>query len=158
MSSLKQQVNEISRTMPMDDNVNNHMHSSQVIELLNRSLRMEYSMIVHYPLIANFIKDEKIRELAIELGSGSIKHANTVADLVKSCGGEPVWSVEPFPEKLGIKQIFSEQLEKEKQAMEMHKKNACLVDDEEMKNKLEELAREENNHIKTVNKILSMLG
>ena len=56
-------------------------------------------------------------------GSASIKHADVVASAISKLGGNPVWSLESFPEQLDITDIFREQIEKEKLALQLHQQN-----------------------------------
>ncbi len=131
--------------------------SNRLMDLLNQALRLEYSLIVHYPRLANTIKDEEIRKLTLELGSASIRHADVVANTITQLGGEPDWSMELYPEDMGTVKIFQTQLEKEKLALKLHRESADLVPSSSLQVKLSNLAREEEQHIQIVNRILSRL-
>lgn len=131
--------------------------STQIIDRLNQSLQLEYSLIVHYPRVASLIEDEETRNLTLKLGSDSIKHADTVANAINNIGGTPNWSFELFPEWLDIVEIFQKQLEKEKLALQLHRQSVNLVHDSSLKTKFSELAKSEELHIKTVEEILSRL-
>ena len=131
---------------------------AQTLDLLNRSLQLEYSLIVHYPRIASAIEDEKVRELTLALGSASIKHANVIADVISKLGGNPQWSIESFPEQMGIIDIFQQQLEKEKLALQLHQQSARSVPDAMLSDKFNKLARDEEAHIQVVEKILAGLA
>jgi rubrerythrin len=125
--------------------------------LLNQALRLEYSLIVHYPRLANTIKDEETRKLVLELGSASIRHADVVANTITQLGGEPDWSMELYPDEMDTVEIFQTQLEKEKLALKLHRESADLVPSNSLQVKLSTLAREEEQHIQIVNRILSRL-
>ena len=131
---------------------------AQILDQLNQSLHLEYSLIVHYPRIASRIKDKKVREMALKLGSVSVKHADIVADAITKLGGTPQWSFEGFPEETNITDIFQKQLEKEKLALRLHQQSAHLIQDTELSDNFSKLAREENAHIKIVEDILSRLA
>ncbi len=125
--------------------------------VLNRALTLEYTLIIHYPRLAAMIPDETTRKLASELGSASIKHADIVANAIIRLGGKPDWSFEPFPEKVDLVSIFQTQLGKEKTALELHRQNAYLVTDSALREKFEDIAKEEESHIKMVQSILARL-
>ena len=131
--------------------------SHRLMDLLNQALRLEYSLIVHYPRLANTIKDEETRKLTLELGSASIHHADVVANTITQLGGEPDWSMELYPEDMDTVEIFQTQLEKEKLALKLHHESADLVPSSSLQVKLSNLAREEEQHIQIVNRILSRL-
>ncbi len=132
--------------------------SNKLMGLLNQALRLEYSLIVHYPRLANTIKDEEIRKLTLELGSASIRHADVVANTISQLGGEPDWSMELYPEDMDTVKIFQTQLEKEKLALQLHRESADLVPSSSLRGELSALAMEEEQHIKIVNHILSRLN
>ena len=131
--------------------------SSQVLDLLNQALKLEYSIIVHMPRIASTIDDEKTREMAQILGNASVKHADTVANAISTLGGNPEWSFESVPVGKDLVEIFEKQLEKEKLAMQLHKESASLIQDRTLKLKFEQLSRDEEGHIQIVNDILLRL-
>ncbi len=131
--------------------------SNKLMGLLNQALRLEYSLIVHYPRLASTIKDEETRKLVLELGSASIRHADIVANTITQLGGEPDWSIELYPEDMETVEIFQTQLEKEKLALKMHRESGDLVPSSSLQVKLSNLAREEEQHIQIVNRILSRL-
>jgi bacterioferritin len=132
--------------------------NSQVLALLNQSLNLEYSMVIHYPRIASAIKDEETRNLANNLGEASIGHADTVANTIIKLGGSPRWSFKPLPYNPDVIKIFEIQLEKEKQALQLHRHSAGLVLDSSLRDNFNKLAKEEEQHVKAVEKILSRLG
>ncbi|MFH1311677.1 MAG: ferritin-like domain-containing protein [Candidatus Eisenbacteria bacterium] len=131
--------------------------SRTALDVLNRALRLEYSLIIHYPRIANSIPDEETRKLVQQLGEASTHHADVVADAIKELGGEPDWSFAPFPEQRDPESIMRTQLEKEKMALELHERAAGLVHSRSMRDQLRTLAREEEAHIHTVEQILERL-
>lgn len=131
--------------------------STEILELLNKALELEYSLVVHYPRIASTISDGKTRELALSLGTDSVKHADIVARAVSSLGGDPVWSFEPFPAETDIVRLFRRQLEKEQQALRLHEESTLAARDGSLRLKLGQLATDERRHIHTVEEILSRL-
>jgi bacterioferritin len=131
--------------------------SSQIVDLLNQALKLEYSIIIHMPRIASTIEDEKTREMAHILGNASVKHADTVANAISTLGGNPEWAWESVPVGKDLVEIFEKQLDKEKLALQLHKDSASLIQDRTLKLKFEQLARDEEWHIKVVNDILLRL-
>jgi len=138
-----------------DDNINKNI--TRTIELMNLTLGVEYSCIVHFPRLSSIIKDEEIQNLITELGEDSTKHANIVAEAISELGGHPVWAIEPFPDDKDIVDLFRMQLEKEELALQLHSQNAKSQVDSSIKSKLEGIAKDEEKHIEIVKYILSKL-
>jgi bacterioferritin len=130
---------------------------SALVKRLNQALRVEYSLIIHYPYIANLIRDEEVKKLATELGAASIHHADVVATIISKLGGKPKWSFEPFPEGADTKKIFRMQLGKERLALQLHKGSAEMSPTSSYREALSALAKEEEQHIQVVERILSIL-
>ena len=130
----------------------------QILDLLNQTLELEYSLIVHYPRIASSIPDEETKKLVNQLGSGSIGHADAVANAITKLGGVPRWSFGAFPEETDILKTFEIQLDKEKLALQLHRRIAGLILDSSLRDKFNELAKEEESHIGTVGRIISRLN
>ena len=129
----------------------------KLVDVLNQALKLEYSFVVHYPRLANAVKDEKAKELVLQLGTDSIHHADVVADAITESGGEPDWYFELYPEDKDIITIFEEQLEKEKIALELHQLCMNMVSSNKLKQKFKKIALEEAYHIQSVDKILEIL-
>ena len=130
---------------------------SALVKRLNQALRVEYSLIIHYPYIANLIRDEEVKKSATELGAASIHHADVVATVIRKLGGKPKWSFEPFPEGADTKKIFRMQLGKERLALQLHKGSAEMSPTSSYRKALSALAKEETQHIQIVERILSIL-
>ena len=131
--------------------------SSQIVDLLNQALKVEYTIIIHIPRIASMIDDEEAREKALILGNASIKHADTVASAISILGGNPEWGFESVPLGNDLVEIFEKQLDKEKLALQLHQESASIIQDKALKLKFDQLARDEEWHIKVVNDILLRL-
>jgi rubrerythrin len=133
-------------------------NSTQILELLNKILRLEYSLIVYYPRIAAAIRDPQVRQEVLQLGSASVPHADTVARIITKLGGTPEWAFDPFPDTDDLVRTFERQLEKEKIAYDLHLQSSRLAPDPEMRDSFARLAKEEQSHIRTVLNILTRLS
>ncbi len=127
------------------------------LDLLNQALRVEYSMIHHYPRLASLIEDEEIKQLVLKLGHVSINHADIVASMIRELGGDVDWSFEFAPLETDLIKIFQTQLEREHLAFELHQQNVDLSHDSSAKEKFRKLVKDETDHIRTVESILSRL-
>jgi bacterioferritin (cytochrome b1) len=130
----------------------------QVLDVLNQSLSVEYSMILQYPAINKKIHDPDIKSMVNILVSFSIKHADTVASAIKSLGGTPHWTFEDPPSEVDLKKLFHKQLEKEKLALKLHSDGVHIVLDKAWRTRFEAMAKQELEHIKLVENILKLIG
>jgi len=129
----------------------------KVVELLNKALYLEYSFLIHYPRLASAVKDAQVKELVLQLGSSSMRHADVVADTISALGGTAEWSFDPFPMDATLTEIFTMQLQKERLALELHKQSADLLAGRPMESALRALEKEEEQHIAGVTRILETL-
>ena len=132
--------------------------SSELMDLLNQTLELEYTLIIHYPRIASAILDSEAKQLAQALGTASVAHADTVAHAITKLGGTPHWSFGPFPAERDLKKIFQSQLEKEKLALKLHQQIIGLTTDSSIRSNFIGLAKEEESHVKIAEKIISRLS
>lgn len=131
--------------------------NKELVELLNEALRLEYTFIVYYPRLAAGIEDAETKNLVHQLGTASVHHADVVAEAITQLGGNPDWSFVPFPDDKELLPLFQMQLQKEQRALELHHKAAELVPAEALSESIESLAKEEQAHISTVEKIIARL-
>jgi bacterioferritin len=129
---------------------------SEVITLLNRSLNLEYSIIIHLPRISNAFKDPVIRDKVMHLSAASVKHADTVAASIEKLGGKAEWNFESFPDDGDLVKMFEDQEAREELAHQMHSEVVRLLP-EGLKPKFREIAKEEEWHVKVAQEILDYL-
>ena len=132
--------------------------SVQLIKLLNTALKIEYSLIVHYPRLASEIQDDETRKLALELGTASVAHADIVARAITKLGGKPVWAFTPLPDNQNIVNIFQDQLKKQEESYKLHLEAAGLISPDTLAAAFESLAADEKRHIEMVKRILQKLS
>lgn len=130
---------------------------SRVVDLLNQTLKLEYSLIVNYPRLASAIKNDQTRQMTLTLGTDSIQHADIVANAITAMGGTPNWLFEPLPLEMDIVDIFKKQLEKERLALRSYQQGMNLVSSNYLRDKFSKLADQEKQHIELVQSIISRL-
>jgi rubrerythrin len=131
--------------------------NTEIVDLLGQIIKLEYSMIVNYPRLAQMIKDKETQDLTNALGIASMRHADVASKALAQLGGNPRWSFEGLAGELDLKSVFDKQLEKEILALNMHRQCAGLTQDRTLKTEFLTMAEEEKAHIKTVEKIIGNL-
>ncbi len=142
--------------MPEEEKVSRET-LQKILDLLNQSLRIEYNFVIHYPRVAQTIRDEETRKLILDLCNASVHHADVIASIITDLGGAPQWSFDLFPEEKDTLELFRIQLEKEKQALQLHENAAGLIPSGSQGGALNDLANEEKSHILTVSRIIQRL-
>ena len=129
---------------------------TELIDLLNQILCLEYSIIVHFPSISGAFPDREMSDKMLFLSTASIKHANGVAEAIEKLGGKPEWSFEPFPDGDLVK-VFEFQVEKERQAHDMHMKCAAMAEESYLRKQFATFAKDEEYHEKVAQEVLDYL-
>ncbi len=130
---------------------------SALVDLLERLLKLEYSLAVNYPRLARLIKDAATRDSAIGLGKASLRHADLLANTLNELGGSPSSSFEQIDDESDLVEVFTHQLAAEREVQRIHLEGERLATDQKLKAELLALAEEETAHVQTVEKILTYL-
>ena len=131
--------------------------NTAALALLNEALRLEYSIIIHFPRLVNMVKDLRLKKSISVLGNDSIGHADAVASAIRTLGGTPTWAFEAPPEGAGLRKMMEIQLEKEKIAEGIHRRVASLMTDPELKAKFSLMSADEKRHAALAGKILELI-
>lgn len=129
---------------------------AKTLDLLQKALIVEYSIIIYYPRLAERLPDDASRKTLYWMGEQSVRHADVVSQLIRRLGGTPEYSFEPYPEG-DILIIMRQQLEKEKLARFLYKEAQNLVTEALMATELGALVTQEEGHIKGVEIIIQRL-
>ena len=126
-----------------------------IIELLNQSLKLEYSIVHYLPSLASRLSDEDAKNRIEELTADSQRHASVVSSIIERLGGGPIRSIDKLPDEISLTDALQQQLEREKIAKQAHQQAASLIPDNALKRELSQLAIDEKSHIRTIEYILS---
>ena len=129
----------------------------EIIEILNRSLSLEYAQIYYWPPLLDRMVDRTTAEKLQRLLYDSIGHAETVAAAVRQLGGTPNWVLESPQTQGSLRDVITAQLEKEKLVRRLHTRAAELAEDQALRDKLGVLRDTETQHIALLESVLSEL-
>jgi bacterioferritin len=129
----------------------------EIIALLNRVLKLEYTIIIHLPRISGAFHDREIRDKVLHLSSASVKHADDVAAAVEKLGGKAEWEFEPFPDDGNLVRMFETQVMKEEDAHNLHLECARLAPGVVMKELFRKMAKDGVWHKDVALEILAYL-
>ena len=104
-----------------------------IVDLLNKSIQVEYGMILNYPRVLDQIinidttQSEEFINNVERLGKDSFRHATIVSKLIEELGGEPEFEVVVIDRMIDIHSMLVEQLAKEKLAMSIYKEAKMIA-------------------------------
>jgi len=129
----------------------------EIIDLLNRVLKLEYTIVIHLPRISAAFHDREVRDKVLHLSSASVKHADAVATTIEQLGGKPEWDFEPFPDDGDLVKMFEVQVTKEQEARRLHLECARLAPSPVLKDQFRHMAKDEDWHTAVARDILAYL-
>ncbi|GEM_PF-3399049 len=141
----------------LNDSPGDNDDHGQARVLLERALDTEYRHIFHYPRLARLMPSPELAKTVRLLGQDSLRHAELVSGMIESLGGaSTVPTVEPLPAPLDVRQLFEQQLEREKLGLYYHITAAGLLEDS-LADRLRLIAQEEQWHIRLTEQVLAAL-
>ncbi len=112
-----------------------------IVDLLNKGIRVEYSMVLNYPRILDQIanidksQSEEFINNAERFGKDSFRHATIVAKLIEELGGEPEFEILTADRMIDVNKALVEQLGKEKLAESLYKEARLIAQTNQAKEK-----------------------
>ena len=104
-----------------------------IIDLLNKSIGVEYTMVMNYPRILDYIshigkpQSKEFMKHAERLGKESFRHATIVAKLITDLGGEPVFDILTIDGMMDVHSMLVKQLDKERIAESIYKEARLIA-------------------------------
>jgi len=130
---------------------------AQALELLARTLQLEYRFIMDYPRLMRMFRDREVKATLRLLWKDSACHADALTHVIRGLGGAPPFPTqEPLP-NLPVPEILRKQLEYEKEAQTLHTQAAGLAGPLRL-GPLRDIAQQERWHVLRVERILYRLG
>lgn len=112
-----------------------------IADLLNKSLQVEYGMLLNYPRILDqIVRIDEITDKLIPgnlemLGKESLKHAGMIGQLVVQLGGEPQWDIKVIDRMIDIGSMLVQQLGKEKAVLLLYQQAKLVAQQNQVKAK-----------------------
>ena len=104
-----------------------------LIDSLNRSIQVEYGLILNYPRVIDYlihcekINDEILNKGIEKVGIDSSRHLGWVVEIINKIGGEPLWQIDTIDRLIDAPKMLNRQLEKEETVLEMYQEAVRLV-------------------------------
>lgn len=133
------------------------MANEKLIELLNKSLEMEYCDIFLYARHADALEEKETAENFEKLGRMEVRHADSLAIQIQALGGKPNWEITPLDAKGSKDEMLTYHLEQEERAIRGYDDLIELADKEgqdQLKLILKGIKSEEESHAEITKSLL----
>jgi len=129
----------------------------ELIARLSEAGQLEYHAIVHYSRYAQEIEDPGLAQELRNIGQMEVRHSHQLMGVIMNLGGLPEWEFPPPPQLAVVKDIIKSSLEGERRAIACY--NHCLeiVQDNDLRHRLEQIKRDEEYHIELLTRLLDNL-
>ena len=134
------------------------MGRAELIENLNKALSLEWSGVIQYrqhSFLVTGIEREVYRDFFADQAEEAQDHANSLGDKIVALGGIP--TVEPalIRQSVDLKEMLSQNLELEREAIKAYLAAWASCDDEDLPTKFELEGRiaEEQRHVEELEKL-----
>lgn len=110
-----------------------------IVELLNKSLQIEYDLLFNYPRVidklvnVDKIHDEQLIKTLEGMGKESLRHFDEVEKLIGKLGGEAIWHIDVVGWSVDVEMMLVQQLEKENWAISWYKETKRVAERNKVK-------------------------
>lgn len=117
-----------------------------IVALLNKSLQVEYGLILNYPRLLDQIvniyeiHDEQLISDIEHLGKDSYQHSGWVGRLITELGGDPNWRVEVVDRIVDVEKLLVQQVQREKLARSLYLQAKRVAEQNHVKGVIDETA------------------
>ena len=129
----------------------------ELVSLLNKALKAEFTDLFSYPKEAENIKIREIADTFGDLGRMELRHADILGTQIQALGGESKWDLD-FPEiKESTEKILKDHLQREREAIQRYAYVINLLDsgdEDQLKIILRGIKAEEEEHVTTIQRLI----
>jgi rubrerythrin len=129
----------------------------QLISLLSEAGQLEYRAIVHYSRYAQEIEDPVLAQELRNIGQMEVRHSHQLMGIIIELGGLPEWELPPAPWYASTEDILQSSREGERQAIEQYDRCLEVIEDPQLRHRIEQIKRDEFYHIECLTALLDKL-
>ena len=128
---------------------------SKLLDALNEAISLEYGALFLLPQHIAFVQDDELKRQLRLIEEMELEHAEKTAQMIYALGGEPKADLPQLRPRQSVREILEAHVEGEKKAIEIYARTAGLADSPELRAKLEEIRKEEEGHLRIVQRALA---
>jgi rubrerythrin len=129
----------------------------QLISLLSEAGQLEYRAIVYYTRYAQEIEAPALAQELRNIGQMEVRHSHQLMGVIITLGGLPEWELPPPPWYAGVEDIIRSSLEGERRSIEQYDRCLEVIEDPELRHRIEQIKRDEFYHIERLTALLDNL-
>ena len=126
-----------------------------LVKHLNGQLVSEYEAIFNYLYHSTKVKDDEIRKLMEDFSRDELEHARMLISYIISLGGEPVFVMPKVNQEQDEVQVLIYSIAAEESAVKKYTMIQQILDDAEDREIIGKTIREEEEHHRKLDEILS---
>lgn len=129
----------------------------EIVNRLSEAGQLEYHAIVHYSRYAQEMEDPHLAQELRSIGQMEVRHSHQLMAVIIDLGGLPEWSMPSPPWFAGPEDVIQSSLEGERRAIACYDGCLEIVEDPDLRHRLEQIKRDEEYHIERLNRLLTGL-
>lgn len=129
----------------------------ELIRVLNEAISAEYGALFLLPQHIALVEDEETKRQLRLIQEMELEHAEKTAQMIFQLGAEPKADLPQLQVRSELRQVLESHVEGEKRAIDIYTRAEARADDPEMRKRLADLRREEEGHLRLLERALSRL-
>ncbi len=120
----------------------------ELVKTLNEAISLEYGALFLLPQHIAQVQDEETKRQLRLIMEMELEHAEKTAQMIYALGSEPKADLPQLQVRTSLREILEAHIAGEKMAIDVYTRAAARAEEGEMRAKLEELRREEEGHLR----------
>jgi rubrerythrin len=128
---------------------------SKLLDALNEAMSMEYGALFLLPQHIAFVQDDELKRQLRLIEEMELEHAEKTAQMIYALGGEPKADLPQLQAGRSVREILEAHIAGEEQSIAIYAHAAGLTDSPVLRDKLDEIRKEEEGHLRIVQRALA---
>jgi rubrerythrin len=128
--------------------------NEDLIRVLNEAISLEYGALFLLPQHIAQVKDEELKRQLRLIQDMELEHAEKTAQMIYQLGSEPKADLPQLRPRSSIREILEAHVEGENKAIDVYTRAEASATEPGMKNMLSDLRREEEGHLRLLQRAL----
>lgn len=128
--------------------------NEDLIRVLNEAISLEYGALFLLPQHIAQVKDEELKRQLRLIQDMELEHAEKTAQMIYQLGSEPKADLPQLKPRSGVREILDVHMAGEKKAIDVYTRAEARATEPEMKKMLSDLRREEEGHLRLLERAM----
>jgi len=127
---------------------------AELVKTLNEAISLEYGALFLLPQHIAQVTDEETKRQLRLIMEMELEHAEKTAQMIYALGAEPKADLPQLQVRSSLREILEAHIAGERAAIDVYTRAAAQADSPEMRAMLEELRKEEEGHLRLLQRTL----